>query len=100
MAILGPLKYMYLQPDVKALFDKVKAIVLIKMDHLTKILVQRTCHKQIKRFLIYTTLTLNLLVLSTNNLCKQFGSRSGPTKHRSGLSWIQSDYTLMVYSLK
>ena len=53
MAILGPLKYMYLQPDVKALFDKVKATVLIKMDHLTKILVQRTCQTNKAFFDLY-----------------------------------------------
>ena len=34
-------------------------------------------------------LTLSLLVSSADNVCKQFGTRSGPTKCR-GLIWVQT----------
>ena len=42
------------------------------------------------------SLTLCLLVLSANNLCKQFGPRSGPTGHQA-FSESRLFDTLMVF---
>ena len=59
---------------------------------------QRLSANNKSHHLLGTELTLCLLMFSVDNLCKQFGPRSGPTKH---WAWSRSSYpncfTLMVF---
>ena len=63
---------------------------------LERLSADNTSRQRVERYLMIECLTLYPLVSSADNLCKQFGPRSGPTEHwaRSGSKLFD---TLMVF---
>ena len=84
--------------ECQTVLIQIRSNILVLPDSDQKICKGNLSADNKSQHLIWTELTLCLRMFSVDNLCKQFGPRSGPTKH---WAWSRSSYpkcfTLMVF---